>query len=292
MRSLVNGEAVETISSQDRGFQFGDGLFETLALINGEVNNWSLHWARLCEGCERLFIPLPNEIQILSEIDHVSAGIGKEIVKIIISRGETARGYAFDKISPTQVISAFSWPDFPETNSKDGIGLFVCQTNIARQPALSGIKHLNRLENVLARHEWGSLSAEGSLQAEGLLSAGGSDYAEGMMLDMEGNVIEGTMSNVFIVKNNVLQTPDLSQCGVAGVTRKRIMNIANEKGITLEVKNINLEQIEQADEVFVCNTVIGIWPVRHINGNNINPRDYLVGESQNPVTRLLQSAIA
>ena len=269
-RSLINGKAAESLSILDRGFQYGDGLFETLALVDGEVKHWSLHWDRLCEGCERLFLPQPNELQLLSEIDYVAAGVGKEIVKIIISRGKSARGYAFDEVMPSHVVSAYQWPKFPEENSKQGITLFVCQTNVARQPALAGIKHLNRLENVLARHEWND-----------------AQFAEGIMLDTDKNVIEGTMSNLFIVKNNILQTPDLSRCGVAGVTRQRIMQLAIEKGITLDVKNINLEQVEQADEVFVCNTVIGIWPVKKINQSR-----YDVAHATNSVTQILQEAIA
>jgi len=276
-RILINGnfsddkgDHTQRLSALDRGFQYGDGLFETLAVSDGVVNHWSLHWARLCEACERLFIPTPNEVQIRSEIDKVLAGVGKEIVKIIISRGEGVRGYAFRHVSPTRVVSAYPWPDLPKANATQGIALFECRTPIARQPALAGIKHLNRLENILARHEWNDAR-----------------FAEGIMLDMEKNVIEGTMSNVFLVKDNILQTPDLSQCGVAGITRQRIMHVANEKGITLEVKEITLLQLERADEVFVCNTVIGIWPV-----NKINQIRFDVEEEQNPVTRLIQRAIA
>ena len=252
MQILINGQSEVSVSSQDRGFQYGDGLFETLAMENGEVRNWPLHWNRLCDGCDRLFLPSLNEIQILSEIDHVSCGVGKEIIKVIYSRGIGQRGYAFDEgTSSTRVISAHPWPKLRETNVNIGIELFVCKTRIAIQPALAGIKHLNRLENVLARHEWNS-----------------EQYAEGIMLDTRDNVIEGTMSNLFIVKNGRLQTPDISDCGVKGITRQRIIEIAKEKGISLDVVPIKMDQVFNADEVFVCNSIIGIWPVNKIRHQN------------------------
>ncbi|MDH3325937.1 MAG: aminodeoxychorismate lyase [Gammaproteobacteria bacterium] len=277
MRSLINGKADLILSSQDRGLQYGDGLFETLVAENGEVKNWSLHLARLSEGCERLFLPQPNELQLLTEIDHLLSDTGKEIVKIIISRGLGPRGYAFKEVVPTRVINVYPWPELPDKNEKTGIELFICQTRIARQPALAGIKHLNRLENVLARHEWQDQK-----------------YAEGLMLDTENNVIEGTMSNLFIVKNNKLQTPDLTQCGVNGVTRQRILNIASEKEITLEVIDLSMKQLEQADEVFVCNSVIGLWPVRKIKEKRflIAPVYSRATEtSANPITRFLQKSL-
>lgn len=268
-KTLINGISEDVISFRDRGFQYGDGLFETLAVENGDVKNWELHWNRLCAGCERLFLPEPEKLLILSEIDHVVAGVGKEIVKIIISRGLGERGYGFKVVSPTRVVSAYQWPDLRKENATDGIELFVCETRIARQPALAGIKHLNRLENILARHEWQS-----------------GQYAEGIMQDTENNVIEGTMSNLFMVKNNKLQTPDLSYCGVEGVIRQKILKIARDEEIELEITNITLNELMQADEVFVCNSIIDIWPV-----NKIGQATFSVLSNQNKsssITSFLQ----
>ncbi|MDH5257938.1 MAG: aminodeoxychorismate lyase [Gammaproteobacteria bacterium] len=268
-KTLINGISEDVISFRDRGFQYGDGLFETLAVENGDVKNWELHWNRLCAGCERLFLPEPEKLLILSEIDHVVAGVGKEIVKIIISRGLGERGYGFKVVSPTRVVSAYQWPDLRKENATDGVELFVCETRIARQPALAGIKHLNRLENILARHEWQS-----------------GQYAEGIMQDTENNVIEGTMSNLFMVKNNKLQTPDLSYCGVEGVIRQKILKIARDEEIELEITNITLNELMQADEVFVCNSIIDIWPV-----NKIGQATFSVLSNQNKsssITSFLQ----
>ncbi len=274
MRSLVNGQAEENISIRDRGLQYGDGLFETLAVENGIVKNWELHWARLCAGCERLFIPQPNELQVLSEIEYLLRGVGKELVKIIITRGAGARGYAFDEVNASRIVSVYDWPVLADENTITGIELFLCQTRLAKQPLLAGIKHLNRLENILARHEWQS-----------------STYAEGIMLDSDGNVIEGTMSNVFLVRNSLLQTPDLNNSGVRGITRQRIIDVSKQEGITLQQTTLGLDDLFNADEVFVCNTVIGIWPVK-----KAGEKQYLVGQKtdgtfHNPVTRLMQTKI-
>jgi len=278
MRSLINGVEDWLISVQDRGFQFGDGLFETLVVDSGEIKNWSLHWERLCAGCERLFIPQPAEMLLLSEIDHLSSGIGKEIVKIILSRGVGERGYAFKEMDATRVVSLHPWPEFPLENNEKGIELFVCQTPVAKQPALAGIKHLNRLENVLARHEWQT-----------------TQYAEGIMLDTEGNVIEGTMSNLFLVKNEKLLTPDLSVCGVHGVIRQRIIDQCKSQDISLEVTDVSLDMLKDADEVFICNSVIGIWPVRKIKSDeySVAPAQELdqVDKSSASLTRLLQKGL-
>lgn len=272
MRSLINGKFDTSLDSQDRGFQYGDGLFETLAIDDGEIKYWQLHWQRLSEGCERLFLPLPNEIELLAEIENVLLGIGKEIVKIIISRGIATRGYAFDEISPTRVVSAYDWPELSSDNEKKGVELFVCKTAIAKQPALAGIKHLNRLENILARHEWQDRT-----------------IAEGLMLDTDKNVIEGTMSNIFMVKNKQLHTPDLANCGVNGISRHRIMQKAKEKKIPLLIENLSIEEFKSADEVFICNSLIGIWPVKKIDDQNFNvDASNTNGQASNSITRLLQ----
>jgi 4-amino-4-deoxychorismate lyase len=114
---------------------------------------------------------------------------------------------------------------------------------------LAGIKHLNRLENVLARREWNS-----------------SEIAEGLMLDMDGNAIEGTMSNLFLLQGNTLFTPDLGRCGVAGVQRQRIMNLVGGLGMAVRVENLSLARIYDAEEMVLCNSLIGVWQVRELAG--------------------------
>jgi 4-amino-4-deoxychorismate lyase len=126
-----------------------------------------------------------------------------------------------------------------------GIRARICALRVSAQPALAGIKHLNRLENVLARREWGD-----------------PDIAEGILLDSDGNVIGGTMTNIFIAENGALTTPDLRLSGVAGVTRERIFARAAASGIACRVENISTERLLESDEAFVVNSVIGVWQIR------------------------------
>ncbi|CAH9018439.1 Aminodeoxychorismate lyase [Candidatus Nitrosacidococcus sp. I8] len=145
------------------------------------------------------------------------------------------------------MLSIHPWPDYPIDFSKNGITLRICTTTLGHNPILSGIKHLNRLEQILARSEWSDPK-----------------IPEGIMLDNKGQVISGTMSNIFIFTSNYLQTPDLNNCGVAGVMREFILQRVPTLGIKTIVKPISLNDLKQAEEVFVCNSLIGLWPVRHL----------------------------
>ena len=267
--ALVNGEKVSTVSHQDRGLQFGDGLFETIAIYNGEILYWSEHWQRLSEGCKRLFIPLPDESVLVKEIQSLLKDKPKQVIKLVYTRGVSERGYKFEQLQPTRIISRTDWPKFDSKNAKEGIELFICQTRLAHQPLLAGLKHLNRLENVLARHEWQD-----------------NKYAEGLMFDVNNLVIEGTMSNIFMVENDELYTPDLTQCGLAGITRQRILNYASKENIVIKVCEINKNKLLEADEIFMCNSLIGIWPVKNIDGQVFGTL-----ENENPITRFLQQNI-
>ncbi|MDX1812470.1 MAG: aminodeoxychorismate lyase, partial [Gammaproteobacteria bacterium] len=159
------------------------------------------------------------------------------------TRGVGERGYRYSAMMPTRIIMQSSWPEYSHDVGA-GIKLFLCETRVAKQPALAGIKHLNRLENVLARNE--NISAE---------------FAEGLMLSLDSEVIEGTMSNVFLVQDNVLKTPELSQCGVQGVMREHVLAIAKSLDIGTEVTKLSMNDVASADEMFMTNSLIGIWPV-------------------------------
>jgi 4-amino-4-deoxychorismate lyase len=132
----------------------------------------------------------------------------------------------------------------PSSQNESGIRVHLCRLRLAHQPALAGVKHLNRLENVLARAEWSD-----------------STIAEGLLLDQDGCAIGGTMSNLFIVEQGALVTPVLSRCGVAGVTRARVIDIAARSGVACRVEHLPLQRVLDADELFIVNSVIGLWPV-------------------------------
>ena len=266
---LINGKAEQNLSCLDRGLHYGDGLFETLLYDGESVKHWSLHWRRFQHGCERLNLPLPDENKLLADIEQVTYGLQSAVVKIIYTRGVTGRGYAYAQCRPNCIVIDFPVPQYPMHNKEQGIELYLCNTRLAHQPLLAGIKHLNRLENVLARNEW---------QDE--------RFAEGLVCCMNGNVIEGTMSNIFLVVDGKLETPELSQCGVAGITRQRILQMAGEQHIAVSEKQISLKALAHADEVFVCNSVIGIWPVKKVGS-----MEFITTDDNNPITRLLQSRL-
>ncbi|MEX2488042.1 MAG: aminodeoxychorismate lyase [Pseudomonadales bacterium] len=257
-RSLVNGDPDTVIPVTDRGLQYGDGVFETLSVVQGEMLCWDAHCARLLEGCRRLHLN-PPAIEILAEeAGQLVAGQERAVLKIMITRGSSGRGYRPEPDAiPSRILTLHNWPEWPQENTTAGVVIRVCQQRLAQSPALAGIKHLNRLEQILARAEWDDPA-----------------IAEGLMLDMAGHVIEGTMSNVFVFKGNQLLTPDLSQCGIAGVIRGRVLETARALGIDAMIAELELSDIESADSLFLCNSLIGLWPVRKVGEREyaISPR--------------------
>jgi len=246
MTVLINGKIDNCVASSDRGLQYGDGVFETIAIKNGESEHWYEHMARLTEGCRRLNIPPPDTLQLLAEAQKLYAGKEQAVLKIIITRGSGGRGYRSpDKVMPTRILSVHPWPSHPSNYVHEGIHLHLCATQLSSQVALAGIKHLNRLEQVIARNEWHD-----------------PDISEGLMLDGNGNVVEGTMSNYFAVVNNELLTPMIVDCGVAGIMRSHIIKQASLHNIVVRESSIKLDELFLADELFICNSIIGIWPVR------------------------------
>lgn len=262
---LINGEFEQKISVLDRGLQYGDGIFETLAVINGEVRHWPKHWQRFSNACQRMYLPVPDEQTLISEVRQLSFDKSKAVVKILYTRGLGDRGYAFGDINATRIVMDFSWPKYSPENGSSGIEMYLCQTRLGRQHQLAGIKHLNRLENVLARHEWSD-----------------NKFAEGLLLDTENCVIEGTMSNIFLVSDKSLITPALTHCGVLGITRQRVLELAESQNLSVFEKTVTLNDVYSADEMFACNSLIGVWPVKKI-GNKIFQQ---IGDDDSITSRL------
>ena len=249
---LVDGVAQSKVDATDRGLHYGDGLFETLAVFDGKIRCWEDHWRRLHEGCQRLGLHCPEQALLEREASELSGGVPRKVVKILLTRGSGPRGYRIPEKSTTRrIITASDWPDTPSQHAREGVRVRLCQTRLGHNPVLAGLKHCNRLEQVLARQEWQD-------EAE-----------EGLMRDVDGNVIEGTMSNVFLAYNGALVTPDVSQCGIAGVTRQRIIDHAPGLGIPVDITKVTLEQVREAQALLLCNTLIGLWPVR-----TFEDRDY------------------
>lgn len=245
---LINGEWRDHVPVTDRGFQYGDGLFETLQVIDGVPRCWDRHWRRLILGCARLGITPPEVNLLRGEADVLCTAATQAVLKIIITRGSGPRGYAItDALQPTRVLRLDQARSLPPEHVTSGIRMRVCATRLGINPSLAGIKHLSRLEQILARAEWQDTA-----------------IVEGLMLNTADQVIEGTMSNVFFVRDGALFTPATNQCGIAGITRERIIELAQRAGIPVITGEYSLQDVYDADEVFVCNSLIGIWPVKRL----------------------------
>ncbi len=266
MLTLINGQECSVLGITDRGLQYGDGLFETIAVGDGRAGLWDRHLARLADGCRRLAMAMPDRQLLHDEMQRVAGDGTRAVVKIILTRGSGARGYRPDGSAlPTRIVQGLPWPQHPPEAARDGVRARWCTLRLARQPRLAGLKHLNRLEQVLARAEWRD------------------EYAEGLMCDSAGLVIEGTMSNLFIVHQGVVTTPDLSESGVAGVVRAEVLVRAPTLGIPVAVQAVTPAMVEAAEELFLTNSLIGVWPIRQLE-----TRNYVVGE----ITQALQQALS
>lgn len=259
---LVNGAPGGAASALDRGLTYGDGLFETIAARDGLLEFWDRHERRLLSGLARLGIPAPDPELLRVEALGLLNGRSPAVIKIVVTRGEGGRGYAPPgSATPTRIISRHPFPEWPAAWAEHGVKVRWCETRLSRNPALAGIKHLNRLEQVLARREWDDPG-----------------IAEGLMLDTGDRVVEATARNLFLVRDGALLTPSLMNCGVAGVMRAVIMERAERLGISVSETALCKDDVESADEVFLTNSLCGVWPVRRIGGVVLEP---------GPVTRRL-----
>ncbi len=251
---LVNGKPSNLISIRDRGLLYGDGVFRTLRARLGKAQHWPLHFQKLQHDCAALDIACPDAAILSTELNNLLAQHPNGVVKLMVTRGEGTRGYApSTNAKPTHLWDISALPDYPEDWATHGIVARLCQLRLSQQPRLAGLKHLNRLENVLAAAEWND-----------------AHIAEGILLDASSNVIEGTRSNLFMVKDGTLLTPDLSNCGVAGVQRERVMAWAAINNVPCQVAQFGLTELLVADEVFLVNSIIGLWPLRELQGRNWN----------------------
>jgi len=174
-------------------------------------------------------------------------------------------------MTPTYCIGVFPVDVLRSNNYLTGIDMRICAQRLSANKSLAGMKHLNRLEQILARSEWQD------------------EYAEGLLMDESGSVIEATVSNLFAVKHGKLYTPDLSSSGVAGIMRRTIMEIlAPTLSLDVEIESINLDFLRAADELFVCNSVYGIWPVNTLVDEHQSPV-ILTRYTQHFITRKLQN---
>ena len=258
---LINGAKQSKISIFNRNMQFGDGLFETCWVENKKILFWINHFERLNRGCELLKIGKVDESIWLSDVKKALSSCSYNccVVKLILSRGESLRGYGFDvDIKPVRAVIV---SELQKATFNHSFSLEYCQSGYDSNPKLAGIKHCNRLEQVLAR--------------EGLKSD------EGIMLDENHNVISVTQGNIYAIHGNTLTTPKLDKCGVEGTRRAVILDLVKILGIKVKVEVLSVEKLGQADEVFISNSIIGIQSIRQIGG---------IGLGESPITKKIKDA--
>ncbi|MGH8494048.1 MAG: aminodeoxychorismate lyase [Moraxellaceae bacterium] len=260
----VNGEEGGLLLSSDRGLAYGDGLFETLRIESQRAVFADAHFSRLFSSAAVLGIALSQSELIADFSRFLSVCPERGVAKIVVTRGRGGRGYLPDpQARPTVIFSAHPLPVYPDSFPVDGIVADISGLRLGLQPMLAGHKHLNRLEQVMLRREQAMLSAD-----------------EMLVCGQDGHVVEGVASNVFLVKGGQLGTPLIDKAGICGVMRGQIMEQAARLRITVIESRYAADDFLLADEVFFCNSVNGIWPVRCLPGRQWQP---------GPLTRQLQS---
>ncbi|STR45276.1 aminodeoxychorismate lyase [Iodobacter fluviatilis] len=250
---LLNGQPQDVISMADRAFQFGDGVFRTMRCIGGSIEFWARHYARLQQDCAALGIMCPAEDLLLEDFRKLTPI--DAVLKIIITRGETSRGYGSPPaLVVNRIVQVAALPVYPDDFYQQGVKVRVCTTRASWQPALAGVKHLNRIENVLARREWSD-----------------PDIFEGLMLDRDDQIVEGVMSNVLVLSDSILSTPKLDQSGVNGVMREAVFDAAMQHGWTVEKRVWKLDEIKKAEAIWLTNSVMGLLPVSSLCEQHFAP---------------------
>ena len=247
----INGRPCAVVNADDRGLTYGDGLFETVWMTSGKAPLWPRHMARLGEGCRRLGMPAPDPDRLWRDVLAACNGLASATVRITWTRGSGPRGYAPPASArPTCIVSAAPATPWPADWYHHGICMHLCRTRLAVQPALAGLKHLNRLEQVLARREWDD-----------------PQVGEGLMLDTQDRVISATAANVFALRGDTLCTPAVDLCGVAGTARAELL----ARRPDAEEVRWSLDALLAADAVFVTSAVRGVVPVRELDGRTWSP---------------------
>lgn len=258
-----------TVPLDDRGFNYGDGVFETIALRDGTLLGLDRHLRRLRAGCARLGFEPPSRERIDEVLAPVTAPLGRAVVKLVATRGCGGRGYQPPpQLQPALYASRHAWPDGLDALRAQGIDAVLLGASLADNPTLAGIKHLNRLEQVLAGAELARTPTA----------------HEGVVMGATGHAVCGVMSNLFLVLGDRLVTPCLRRCGVDGIIRGAILELADAGQLPpVTVRDVRMEELERATQVFLTNSVRGLMPVRCIGGR----RFPVAG----PVTQSVRSAL-
>lgn len=264
--SLFNGAAASGGWEHTRAFHYGDGVFRSILVHRRECVDWERHLLKLRQDAAALDMDLPDKSLLKAEATLLIGNCEAGVLKLILSRRAGPRGYAPGSRDTDRLLQLHPLPDYPATFWNAGISAGWSAVRLSAQPLLAGIKHLNRLEQMLASRE------------------SGGELAEMLMCDADDHVVTGIRSNLFLVSGGMLLTPDLSLCGVAGMMRGRLLELAGEESIACKIETIARERVGTADEVFLCNALIGIWPARRVG-----TREF---EAPGSITTLLSRKLA
>lgn len=241
-----NGNDLDGEWTGTRALHYGDGVFRTALVIEGRVVDRELQLAKLAADADALDLEMPGRLELDADLDAMIGGGFSGVLRMVLSRRDAGRGYAPGTRACDRLVQRKPLPDHPRQRWTAGIVAGWSKLLLGIQPRLAGIKHLNRLEQVLASRDWPA------------------DQHEVVMCDAEGRVSCGSRTNLFFVIDNLLVTPDLSFAGVAGMMRDKLVGLARARGIGCEVGLISPDEVRHASEAFASNSLIGIWPIRRI----------------------------
>ncbi len=253
---LINGDFQAVLPPNDRGLAYGDGLFETIAVIQGTPCLWVEHMLRLQLGCERLRIPPPDTDLLAGELSRLAAGT-TGVAKLILTRGAGGRGYAPPlelDLQPHRIFSFTPSDRLPPSRQAEPIQAMLSSCPLSINPCLAGIKHLNRLEQVMAAAE-----------------ARDQGYDEALMADADGYLIEGSCSNLFLLCQDIWLTPRLDRAGVMGILRSTVLEACDQLDIAVEEREISSSLLAQASAAFLCNALWGIRPLGSVGDQILDP---------------------
>ncbi len=246
-RAWIDGRPGEAVPFDDRGLMYGDGLFETIVCRDGAPCFLGQHLARLAAGCAALGIAAPEAALLAAELRHAAALGADGVVRVVVTRGSSPeRGYAPPAVArPRRIVVRYPLPAAVDA----GAGIRACHSPVLAglSPQLAGIKHLNRLENVLARAQLADTGC-----------------AEAVMSTVAGEVIGGTQSNLFAWLEGRLVTPPLAAAGVRGVMRGVVLREAPRLGLEVLERSLRPAELERATGIFFTNVRVGIWPVAEL----------------------------
>lgn len=243
-RALINGVSATGARVWNRGLHYGDGVFRTCLIYKGQVIDIDMQIDKVINDAEVISLYFSERETLLREAQQLAQGQQQAVLKILLIRAGAARGYRTSVAAADRLLCTYPTSRYPAANWERGIVVFRSRLKLGSQPMLAGVKHLNRLEQILASREWEP----------------GSD--EGILADDQNRPVSGTRGNLFWAGQGVLRTPALDRCGVAGLMRDKVLQAAAALKLPCRVAEGSWEELEQADEVFVTNSLVGLWPVR------------------------------